>query len=293
MTIKLGKIIDFDCTYDYSIGMFKEVTKNTNLQFPEAYKQGEGMATLAKALKDYDKAPFCELPFCHTVEGEAMGGKINYGDEKIGPRAAEYVFTTAEEILALPEIDYSKGRISEVLKACKYLRENGENVLLNVSGPFTILDCLIDPRHLFKIFKKNPEAMEKIFNKFQIEILRFVEEAQKSGVNMISYADSSGGLNILGPKFSEQTVEMFTYPLLKNMEQIITDQTIVLFCPKTTYALLGTDRAVWKEIQLSGPMNYAQACLEVIGKTKFLGQICIKNKDIELKNGIVKAVALL
>ena len=85
-------------------------------------------------------------------------------------------------------------RIGMRKEALKYLRENGENVLLNVSGSFTILDCLIDPRHLFKIFKKNLEAMEKIFNKFQIEILRFIEETQKSGVNMISYADSSGVL---------------------------------------------------------------------------------------------------
>ncbi len=289
----MGKIIDFNCTYDNSIGMFKEVTQKTNLKFPEAYKHWDSMAILATELKAHDTSPFCELPFCHTVEGEAMGGIINYGDENIGPRAKDYICTTAEDILALPEIDYSKGRISEVLKACKYLREKGENVVLYVSGPFTIMNVLIDPRYVFKIFKKNPEIMEDIFNKFQDEILRFIAEAQKSGVNMISYADSSGGLNILGPKFSEQVVEMFTYPLLKNMEEILSDDTIVLLCPKTTFALLGTDKAVWKDIQVKFPIKYANACVEAIGKTKFIGQMCIKNKEFELKDGIVKAINLL
>jgi len=273
--------------------MYKEVTQKTGLQFPEAYKHWDSMALLATELKKHDKALYCELPFCHTVEGEAMGGTINYGDENIGPRAKDYICTTAKEILGLPEIDYSKGRISEVLKACKYLREKGENVVLYVSGPFTIMNVLIEPRHVFKIFKKDPEVMKEIFLKFQNETLRFVSEAQEAGVNMISYGDSSGGLNILGPKFSEQVVEMFTYPLLKSMEQILSDETIVLLCPKTTFALLGTDRAIWKDIQLEAPIKYAKACIEVVGKAKFVGQMCIKNKEFELNNGIIKTVNLL
>jgi uroporphyrinogen-III decarboxylase len=289
----MSKIIDFKCTYENSIGVYKEVTQNMNLQFPDAYKHWDSMAILSEELKNHESAVFCELPFCHTVEGEAMGGNINYGDENIGPRAKDYVCKTAEELLALPEIDYSKGRISEVLKACKYLREKGENVALYVSGPFTIMNVLIDPLHIFKLFKKNPEVMKEIFNKFQNEILRFIVEAQKVGVNMISYGDSSGGLNILGPKFSEQVVEMFTYPLLKSIEQTINNETIVLLCPKTTFALLGTDRAVWSDIQLDGPINYAKACIEVIGKAKFVGQMCIKNKEFELKNGIIKTITLL
>ena len=289
----MSKIIDFKCTYENSIGMYKEVTQKTGLQFPEAYKHWDSMALLAAELKNHDKALYCELPFCHTVEGEAMGGTINYGDENIGPRAKDYICATAKEILDLPEIDYSKGRISEVLKACKYLREKGENVVLYVSGPFTIMNVLIEPRYVFKIFKKEPEVMKEIFLKFQNEILRFISEAQKSGVNMISYGDSSGGLNILGPKFSEQVVEMFTYPLLKSIEQILSDETIVLLCPKTTFALLGTDRAVWKDIQLEAPIKYAKACIEVIGKVKFVGQMCIKSKEFELNNGIIKTVNLL
>lgn len=289
----MGKIIDFNCTYDNSVGINKEVTKKVDLQFPQAYKSWDSMALISEELKKYDKSNFCELPFCHTVEGEAMGGIINYGDENIGPRAKDYICTTAQEILDLPEIDYSKGRISEVLKACKYLREKGENVALYISGPFTIMNVLIDPRHIFKIFKKNPDIMKDILDKFQNEILRFVKEAQKAGVNMISYGDSSGGLNILGPKFSEQVVEMFTYPLLKKIEEIIGNEAVVLLCPKTTFALLGTGKSEWKDINLGNSMKYSQGCIEVIGKTKFVGQMCIKNKEFQLKDGIIKTVSLL
>ena len=52
--------------------------------FPGRYLRHETMARLSKALKVHDKAVFCELPFCHTVEAEALGGIVNYGDEKLG-----------------------------------------------------------------------------------------------------------------------------------------------------------------------------------------------------------------
>lgn len=289
----MSKIIDFNCTYGNSLGIKKEVTEKTNLKFPEAYKSWDSMVILSEELKKHDNATFCELPFCHTVEGEAMGGIINFGDENIGPRVKDYICTTAKEILALPEIDYSKGRMSETLKACKYLREKGENVVLYISGPFTIMNCLIDPRHIFKSFRKDPELMKEVLDKFQNEILHFIEEAQKAGVNMISYADSSGGLNILGPKFAEQVVEMFTYPLFKRIEKMLNDETILLLCPKTTFSLLGTDKAVWKDIKLEAPIKYSDASVKVIGQAKFVGQMCVKNKQFQLENGVIKTISLL
>lgn len=289
----MGKIIDFKCTYENSVGINQEVTKKLSLKFPEVYKNWNSMALISEELKKYNGESFCTMPFCHTVEGEAMGGIINLGDEKIGPRAKDYICKKAEDILNLPSIDYSKGRIAEVLKACKHLKDKGENVMLYVSGPFTIMNVLIEPRYIFKVFRKNPDVMQSIFNKFQNEILMFIKEAEKVGVNMISYADSSGALNILGPKFSQQTVEMFTYPLLKKVEEVINNETIVLLCPKTTFALLGTDKAQWKDIELGQPMKYSEACIKTIGKAKFVGQMCIKNKGFNLKNGIIKTIKLL
>ncbi|WIV12941.1 uroporphyrinogen decarboxylase family protein [Proteiniborus sp. MB09-C3] len=289
----MSKITDFQCTYDYTTGIGSIFKENTDLKFPEAYKEWEAMTQLAIAIKERDNAKFCELPFCHTLEAEALGGIINYGDENIGPRVKEYICTTAEELLRLPEIDFTKGRIAEVLKACRYLREKGEDIILYVSGPFTILNTLMDAIHIFKILKKNPEAMHRIFEKLQNEILRFIEEALKSGVNMISYGDSTGGLNILGPKLSEEVVERFTYPLCKRVEDILEDRAIMLLCPKTALALLGTEKAVWKDINIGKTVRYLDGCKRIIGKAKFTGQMCAKNRSLELKNGIIKAIDLL
>lgn len=288
----LAKIKDFQCTYDNSAGISGEVTKDLGLTFPEAYLKWDTMAALSKALKEYDKAAFCELPFCHTVEAEAMGGIVNYGNEVAGPRAKEYICTAPEEILKLPAIDFSVGRIHQVLLACKALREAKEHVVLQVSGPFTILNVLIDAKHVFKAMRKNPELMKEVFWKLGGEILRFMEEGKKYGADLISYADSSGGVNILGPKMAEQVVEDFTYEFLKKAAELADDKTMILLCPKTTLALIGTGRARFRDLKLSGPMPYGEGCIEMVGKVKLAGQMCIKNVGYQLENGVFKEVVL-
>lgn len=288
----MGDIKDFKCTYDNSAGISGEVTKDLDLTFPDAYKHCDTMVTLAEALKKTDGAPFCELPFCHTVEAEAMGGIVNYGNDKTGPRAKEYICTKPEELLELQSMDFSSGRIHELLLASQKLRQKGENVVLEVAGPFTVLNVLIDAKYVFKGMRKQPELMKEVFWKIGRELLKYIEEAQKYGVNMISYADSSGGVNILGPKMAEQVVEDFTYDFLKEVEKLIGDDMVVMLCPKTTFALLGTDRAEFVDVKLPEPMRYGEACAWMIGKTKFLGQMCIKNINYTLDNGICKSVRL-
>ena len=75
----MADIKDFLCTYANSSGINSEVTDGLDLVFPEAYEKAESMAILSLALKKHDGASVCELPFCHTVEGEALGGLVTLG----------------------------------------------------------------------------------------------------------------------------------------------------------------------------------------------------------------------
>lgn len=288
----MGDIKDFKCTYDNASENSPETAKQLGLAFPDAYLHADTMAILSKANKEHEGNTMCILPFCHTVEAEAMGGIITLGNEVAGPRAKEYVYTNYENLVNLPSIDFTKGRIHEVLLACQKLREQGEHVVLEVSGPITVLNVLIDTKHIFKGMRKNPELMKEVFWKVGNEILRYVEEAKKYGVDLISYADSAGGLNILGPKMAEQMVEDFTYEFVKKLQSYADENMLIMLCPKTTFALLGTDHAELVDIPVSGEVPYGQGCIEVIGKVKIVGQQCVKNVGYMLKTGTIKEVVV-
>ena len=288
----MADIKDFGCTYANSAGINEKVTRKLNLTFPDAYLHWDTMAEISLALKETDGAGFCELPFCHTVEAEAMGGIVNFGNEKIGPRAKEYICTKPEELLDLKEMDFSQGRLHEVLLACQHLRKKGENVVLEIAGPFMILNVLIDIRYVFKAMRKQPELMEQVFWKIGDQLLEYIRQAQKYGVNMISYADSSGAVSIIGLAMAEQVVESFTYEFIKKAEALIGEDAVLLLCPRTALALIGTDKAEFADVALTEPMRYGEACAWMIGKEKILGQMCIKNINYTLNNGICKAVRL-
>ena len=288
----MAGIKDFKCTYANSAGISEEVTGKLDLTFPDAYLHWDTMAAISLALKETDGAGFCELPFCHTVEAEAMGGIVNFGNEKIGPRAKEYICTKPEELLNLKEMDFSQGRLHEVLLACQHLRQNGENVVLEIAGPFTVLNVLMDIKYVFKAMRKQPELMKRVFWKIGDQLLDYIKEAQKYGVNMISYADSSGAVSIIGPAMAEQVVDSFTYAFIKKAEALIGEDAVLLLCPRTALALIGTEKAEFADIALPGPMRYGDACAWMIGKEKILGQMCIKNINYTLQNGICKAVRL-
>ena len=47
---------------------------------------------------------------------------------------------------------------------------------------------------------------------------------------MVSYADSSGGVNILGPKMAEQVVNDFTGEFVKELEKKADDKLLIMLC---------------------------------------------------------------
>ena len=56
-------ITDFNCTYNNGAGVNEEIVQKTKLEFPDAYKNWEDMAVLAKEIKNHEDASFCTLPF--------------------------------------------------------------------------------------------------------------------------------------------------------------------------------------------------------------------------------------
>ncbi|SFH78225.1 GTPase, G3E family [Tindallia magadiensis] len=287
------KIHDFPCQNNDMAGLPEIVINELNLAFPQAYQESEAMMQIALSLKKYAGSPHCELPFCHTVEGEALGARIRYGDETVGPRSGEAVCQSAEDLLALPPMNFTQGRISALLQACNKLTEQGEKVVLYLSGPLTILNTLMDARVLFKEIKRKPDQMNRVFDFLRGETLRFIKEAQKNGVTLFSYGDSVGGANIIGPHLSEKITTQYTYPLMKTIDtQMLSENSMMILCPKTAYALVGTGYAHWEDFFLSEPMHYSEGCLEAVSSFNFAGQMCIKNRSFYLENKILKGLRL-
>lgn len=268
------------------------VLLDDSLSFPEVYFQREEMVRLALAVKAAENRSLCILPFCHTVEAEALGANIRYGDRQTTPHAGTPVCSSVDDLLALPEVDFSSGCIAEVLAACRMLREAGETVVLEISGPLTILNALMDSTLIFRALRKQPDQMRPVFEKLHRLLLDYIQQAEQVGVNLFSYADPIADVRIVGPKIAENLTSEYTCQILKNMEFSTNPDTLITLCPKTALALVGCGCAAWESVPLPTAISYPEALAVVHGKVKFTGQACLKNHHTRLPCAI-RALRLL
>lgn len=279
------------CAYEYNIYEKKHALGINDLDFPKIYSDKDGIVTLSTKIKEDLNSPFCKLPFCHTLEAEALGGVIDLGNSKFGPRGKQYICSNLEDFLNLDMINYKKGRIFENINAIKSLKSKDEKVLFYISGPFTILNILMDPIIIFKAIRKENQLIDIVFKKIMIELLKFIEELKEAKVDIISYGDPLASFDILGRKTLAQVVEKFTHPFLKEIDFNFDKSLLFHLCPKTTDSLLLTDKALIKEV-ITEPINYQKACINMIGKEKFIGEMCINNNSFILKNSKIKAIKI-
>ncbi len=286
----MRKILDYKCPDDDKTNLSLELKKESGLTFPEAYKYAQDMVKLSLFLKEKSGSNLCSLSFCHTVEGEALGANINFEGDNVGPRAKDYIVTDLEEILSLSDINFNEGRIFQTLKAIEILKDKGEFVVLDICGPLTILNTIIDSKKVFIALRKNPELIRRVFDKLQNNIIKYFEEAISRDVDLISYADPVSGVIILGPKIAEEYINSFVYPFFKAVKELDWKNTAIHLCPKTTLQLIGCEKAEYKEYDFDEKKAYYDG-LKIFNEDKhFWGERCINLIEKKEKKTLRKIV---
>lgn len=263
----------------------QQVIQRDQFSFPEVHLHAEEMIKLCKIIKDYRNEEFVQLPFCLTIEAEALGAKVNLGDKNIGPRISQYVFNSIDEIDNIQRIDYTKNRIKEVLQAVQLLSSEGEKVILSVQGPYTIAQSLIDPKLLFKASRKDKDKVDKLLTFIEDEVVDYIREGMKRGAKIISYGDSSGTLDILGPKMYKELSGKYNLNVLKRGAEALSD-CIIHICGVTSASLHNSGLIKSISIELDEELTYGEAINRVIDENKdikVIGHNCIKRFNIKMK----------
>ena len=216
-------------------GMMNMITadlmKEIDVYLPEAHRDARMMAQLAEAV--YDKGCFENygVPFCMTVEAEAMGAPVDFGSDIYEPHVMKYVIESVEDYKKLTPLDPTTGRAKIVLDAIKILKEETKDVPIvgNITGPVSTASSMMEPVVFYKqLRKKNKESHE--YMEFICEQLkRFGLEQIKAGADVITISDPSGTGEILGPKLFEEFAVKYINELVDAFEACGV-KTIVHIC---------------------------------------------------------------
>lgn len=290
----LEHIREFICNYDKSEDIPYSVIKDNGFKFPEVHNSAESMALLALELKKYHHDSIAKVPFCSTVEAEALGAIINLGDERFGPRVKSFAYKEMDKLMEMQEVNFNTGRIDKVLKSINLLKNSDETSALCIDGPFTVMAALIEPALFYKALLKDGNNSQKILVKIEDIIANYAAEGIKRGADIISYGDPAGSLDIVGPKFYKEFSGPSSLRILRKIEPLLKD-SVLHVCGRTSSALVKFGFADVKSEFVSKDMTYGEGIKEIIKNRKdikLIGNSCIKRTPFNMAEGTIWQVIL-
>jgi uroporphyrinogen-III decarboxylase len=285
--------LDFKCSGESMELIPDSIVEKTGILRSAAYTKKNSMALVSDEMRKMDNDTLCRLPFCVTVEAEAFGGDFRVGEEKTGPVFQGYKFKKIEEFSDIKEMDIGKGRIKEVLDAVSILKSKGKSVVLNVEGPFTIIALLIDSISLYKGIKNQREVIECTLQKIEDSLFRYIVEGVKKGASIISYADPTGDLSLVGPKIYREISGKRSYSLLKRVEGHL-GNSIIHLCGRTSIAFEKTGFCVSKPVEVEVGLTYGEAITGILdcSDINFIGHRCLRSTPIVMKKPVIWKIEL-
>ena len=198
-----------------------ELMEEAGVSLPAAHSDARMMADLAKAAYTSGCFENVGVPFCMTVEAEAMGAEVAMGSNIVEPHVTKYVINSVSEWPSLPVVDHKSGRAGVTVEAIRLLRKELEGIPVvgNLTGPVSTASSLIEPTVFFKeLRKKNADA--HAFMEFVTDQLICLGLAQiEAGADVVAISDPSGTGEILGPRYFEEFTVKYLNKLIKPLKE--------------------------------------------------------------------------
>lgn len=181
--------------------MFRDVTEGNGFMFPQIHRAAQTMAAAAVAAHEAGGFENYGVPFCMTVEAEALGAHVDMGCATCEPHVVEEVLMTSADWHKLPALDVGAGRAAAVVEAIRILdaRDDHVPIIGNVSGPLSLAGTIMDTSVLLRELRKKPDDVRAFLDFLCDSLISFAQAQAAAGATAICIAEPSGTGEILGP----------------------------------------------------------------------------------------------
>lgn len=173
--------------------------------WPEGHNEAEPMAALALAAHTVLGFDAVRLPFCQTMEAEALGCRIKPGrirnQEGIPGIDHPPPYTIYDEPV-FPEDFLLRGRIPELLEAVRGLKAELAGrapVVAGIVGPMTLAASMLDIMVLLKATLKTPEKLRPFLDVAEQAGTTLGKALIEAGADIICCEDMSASPALIAP----------------------------------------------------------------------------------------------
>ncbi len=255
----------------------REVMIKTGCRWPEVHRDAEKMAILSLAMRDETGMENLGIPFCMTVEAEALGGEVEDGDEVTEPGVVQYPLMHVSEWKRLKALNPHKdGRLPTILACTGILSKSatGTAVVGNLVGPLSLATSLIEATSLFKALRQAPREVHEFLGFLTGNSIRYAEALIAGGADLVSIADPSATGEILGPK----NFETFALPYLNEMTRHIhrLGRPVIVHICGNIHTIAGSIKGLDAEcISFDAPVDVSMMRHTLPGK-RLMGNVCTR-----------------
>lgn len=180
-----------------------EIMEQTGHAFPEAHSDAALMAALAAEVAAQTGFENLGLPFCLTVEAEALGSAVDYGSLQCEPKISQELYAQSRQVCFLNTAALLEdGRAAAVAEAVALLAERHPDLPIvgNLSGPVSTAASLVDPMAFLKDLRKDEAAAHQVLAYVSRLLIAFAQKLIAQGATVIAISDPTATGEILGPK---------------------------------------------------------------------------------------------
>lgn len=180
-----------------------ELEDYVEIYFPEAHKDASLMSELASAVYDVFGLESLKVPFCMTVEAEALGSTVDFGDKYVFPQVKEKQQIGREFIEKNRNIDLKNiKRIPIVLEAIRRLKKKYKDEVAITSvvvGPMSILGMLFGFNQLFYTMIDDPKLFKELILFVTDVGISYAKLQVEAGTDMIQIGEAGASGDLIGP----------------------------------------------------------------------------------------------
>lgn len=184
-----------------------EIMQKTGHTLPEAHHTGGRMASLASDVREYTGFENFGIPFCMTVEAEALGSEVNFGSLSCEPKIEREAYSSPAGVrLYAPGTMAKSGRVEAIAEAVHTLSLKFPDipVIGSITGPISTSASLVDPMNFLKQLRKDKENSHRVIDYVCNHLIEYATILAEAGASVISIADPTATGEILGPKLFEE-----------------------------------------------------------------------------------------
>jgi len=194
-----------------------EVMAATGFSWPAAHRDASLMAGLALNMQRATGVDNVGVPFCMTVEAEALGAEVNYGSAEVQPRVVREPLTDIGEVGKLERLAGTQGdRRPVVLEAIRLLRAQAPEVAVvgTVVGPVSLAGQVLEAGLLLRAMRRQPAQVHELLRRCAALVTEFALDQIAAGADAMMIAEPTGTGEILGGKLYREFADPYLRELI-------------------------------------------------------------------------------